>query len=608
MANYVSKHTGAAIDAAVEKVPVIEGQVAALTEEIAGKPLVYIDGVIPTTKDEVLAELVYECGPERWHAYITIKAQGDSTLQWPKKNFTIKLYSDEARENKLKKRMFGWPIAYHKYVLKANWNDHTHARNVISALLWGEIVASRPDYNTLPEELRSSPNNGAIDGYPIIVYTNGTYQGLYTWNIGKDDWMWGMDEDNPKHVLLCAEESHAELVETACNFRALWSGVNEDEWSYEIGTKSDTVTNSLNAVISCVKDTTIDEFKERIEAYLDVQSAIDYYLFACASCGIDSLAKNMLIATYNLNKWMLGMYDMDHTWGENWSWEEEFASPTLPCPDGYAERHSLLFEKIVEAYSQEMVARGRELRKTVLSYANIMSHFEAFCSSVGTEAYKDDLIAYPDIKFGDSSNIWQLRNFVRDRLAYFDAWLKKLDGTAEDPAIIYSLPTETVFSTSNDTIDTGKSLPAADIDFTIAVDMTGGNDNQHGAGVFNVAAYGRTGVSLRVDNVSGYYATYVFGGASYSGATPIGMYNHDRVQYIIRHAGGSNTFEVSCCVDGVNIVKQEVTKEFINPNSLIAPIKVGAADVNWIGTLHRFEVLSRYMTDDEVGAFIAEAN
>ena len=34
MANYVSKHTGAAIDAAVEKVPVIEKNVAALNEEI----------------------------------------------------------------------------------------------------------------------------------------------------------------------------------------------------------------------------------------------------------------------------------------------------------------------------------------------------------------------------------------------------------------------------------------------------------------------------------------------------------------------------------------------------------------------------------------------
>ena len=34
MANYVSKHTGAQIDSAIDKVPVIEGQVATLTEEI----------------------------------------------------------------------------------------------------------------------------------------------------------------------------------------------------------------------------------------------------------------------------------------------------------------------------------------------------------------------------------------------------------------------------------------------------------------------------------------------------------------------------------------------------------------------------------------------
>ena len=44
-------------------------------------------------------------------------------------------------------------VSSNKYVLKANWIDHTHARNIVSANLWSQIVASREDYDTLPEEL-----------------------------------------------------------------------------------------------------------------------------------------------------------------------------------------------------------------------------------------------------------------------------------------------------------------------------------------------------------------------------------------------------------------------------------------------------------------------
>lgn len=209
MANYVSKHTGAQIDSAIDKVPVIEGKVATLTEEIArkDKPLVYIDGKIPTTKDNVLAEMRVVSSWLNFHAYIKIKCQGTSSLAYPKKNFSVTLYQDEARTVPLYITIPGWKVASNKFVLKANWIDHIHARNIINARLWSEVVASRSDYDTLPSQLRNSPNNGAVDGFPIIVTANGTYQGIYTWNIGKEAWLFGMDEDNPNHALLCNEDN-----------------------------------------------------------------------------------------------------------------------------------------------------------------------------------------------------------------------------------------------------------------------------------------------------------------------------------------------------------------------------------------------------------------
>jgi hypothetical protein len=53
----------------------LENRIIELENIIAGTdvPKVYINGVIPTTKDDVLAELTYVSSTETFHSYITIK-------------------------------------------------------------------------------------------------------------------------------------------------------------------------------------------------------------------------------------------------------------------------------------------------------------------------------------------------------------------------------------------------------------------------------------------------------------------------------------------------------------------------------------------------------
>lgn len=399
-----------------------------LTEEMArkDKPLVYIDGEIPTTKDNVLAEMRVVSGWLNFHAYIKIKCQGTSSMNYQKKNFTVTLYQDKDRTIPLYITIPGWKVASNKFVFKANYIDHSHARNINAARLWGEIVKTRADYDTLPVEFRNSPNNGAIDGFPILVTTNGNYQGLYTWNIGKDAWMWGMDEDNPNHVLLCAEtNTDGVFRETTCNFRALWNGIDEQGWSVEVGTNSEAVKNSLNTLIACVKDTDDATFKATIGNYLDVNSAIDYYLFQYYIFGSDNLAKNMLLATYDGKKWMCGAYDLDSILGLSWQGSIAYP-PTARIPEDAAEKFSLLWVRLEECFYDELKARYTELRNGPLSIANAISKFEAFIRGIGTETYAEDLTAYPTIPIGSENNLKQIRDYIRDRTAYVDEQIAAL--------------------------------------------------------------------------------------------------------------------------------------------------------------------------------------
>lgn len=412
----------------VVKAGEVGGTVVVTTTEPAEDdiPKVFIAGVKPTTKDDVLAEMRYISKTEDFHAYLEIKCQGSSSMSYPKKNFTVKLYSDEARETEQKKSFKGWNHESNKFVLKANWIDHSHARNIVSARVWDEIVKSRPDYDTLPEEMRNSPQNGAIDGFPVKLYYNGTYEGLYTWNIGKDDWMWGMDEDNPNHVLLsCCYNDNGVLLEKAGNFRALWSGINEDNWKVEVGTNSDAVKTSLNNLISCVKDTDDETFKATIGNHLDINSAIDYYLYFWANAGLDNLENNMLLATYDGVKWICGAYDMDSVWGLHYT-GKSFIAVNFVCPDQYQAPYSLLWERVVKLFVPELKARYAELRNDALSIPNLYTHFERYMDVIGLDLYAEDLTVYSTIPSGSTNNIKQIRNYIRDRLAYVDAEIANL--------------------------------------------------------------------------------------------------------------------------------------------------------------------------------------
>ena len=414
-------------------------------------PKVFINGTIPTTKDDVYAEMDYISKTDRFKAYLKIKCQGSSSMSYDKKNFTIKLYSDDARDTKLEKTFKDWGHASNKFVLKANYIDHSHARNIVCANLWDEVVFNRADYANLPTEMRNSPRNGAIDGFPVKVYTNGTYQGIYTWNIGKDAWMWGMDEGNPNHVLMCGEtNTDGVYAETACNFRALWSGTDGDYWSVEVGKNSDAVKNSLNALISCVKDADDETFKATVGNYLDVQSAIDYWIHQSVICGLDGLAKNMLLATYDGTKWICGAYDLDSTFGLWWN-GTSFVSANYRCPKDYQEPYSLLWDRMASLFSEEIKTRYNELRNTVYSYANMVTRFERFTDIIGKDLYTEDLEVYANIPSGDTNNIKQIRNYIRDRLVYCDGQIPYLGLSETYTTLSY------IESDGNQYIDTGVS-------------------------------------------------------------------------------------------------------------------------------------------------------
>lgn len=376
-----------------------------------------IDGMSKT--NEKILRFSYISKTKTISGYVKMKWQGTSSISYPKKNFTIKMFTDSECTTKDKHTFKNWNYKTNKYVLKANYIDHSHARNIVSARLWGDIVSSRTDYDSLPTELKSSPNNGAIDGFPIKLYMNGKYEGLYTWNIGKEGWTYGMtDDENPNYAVLCGED-----YDSGC-FRAL-ANINGNDWSLEYpDVLQNPIKQSWNNAISFVKNNDGENFKTGLSNYFDVTSLIDYYIFAYFSCGLDSMGKNQIYTTYDGTKWYANMYDMDSTWGLYWD-GTRFVSTEYRCQEDYesmisGRQGNLLYQKLVKNFNIEIYDRYVELRKGALSIENVFTRFERFTDIISNDLYSEDGEIYSAIPSLTTNNIKQIRSYTQNRAKYVD--------------------------------------------------------------------------------------------------------------------------------------------------------------------------------------------
>lgn len=333
----------------------------------------------------------------------TCKWQGSSSLMWAKKNYTIKF--DNAFE-----AVEGWG-AQKKYCFKANFIDHSHARNLISAKLWGQIVKSRTTAN---ETLNALPNAGAVDGFPCVIMLNGEFHGLYTWNIPKDGWMFGMSGITQQQAILCAEGGAGSPQFKA---DATLNGDFDLEYASD-DNATGWVLPSLNRMINACINSDGSDLDTTLAQYIDWDSVIDYNIFTAMLGGNDMVLKNYILATYDGVKWFFSAYDMDTTYGLNWKGDGFNSSGGYPTITDYNHRAM----ELVRTYKKDALkARYTKLRNTVLSEDNLYLLFSNFAAGIPRTILEEDARKWPTLPSTTISNTAQILNWYRMRCAKMDA-------------------------------------------------------------------------------------------------------------------------------------------------------------------------------------------
>ena len=502
-----------------------------------GLPALYLTGDTTAMSKDNAVSLNYVYGDRSGTA--SVKWQGSSSLEHPKKNYTIQF--DTAFE-----ACEGWG-QQKKYCLKANYIDFSHARNIVSAKLWGEVVKSRntalgftigdgvlvpnaaaytfengvltAHFNMLNEgaiflegatitedggyditcdvwlpayasqfivgvyshrkdtgeeafvetsvgaagvwetvrfntvwasgsatyvslfaktngakfrnirfnglygvtsfdfapiqQIQNLPNGGAIDGFPVCVYLNGQYTGLYTFNIPKDGWLFGMGSGSRECILCANNHSGATRFEE----EALCDG-SDFEIEY-ISDEEDTAwaVESVNRLISAVINSDGSDIDSTIRNYVDLESAMDFYIFTALQTGTDCIDKNYLLATYDGIRWFFSAYDMDSTFGNHWTGEKYDSTKSAPNLLYFGHK---LMHLLRDYKAAEVKARYEQLRSTAMSEDNVLLEFENFMAGIPSALYEQDTKLWPLIPGTRTNNLAQIANNYRLRVQLLD--------------------------------------------------------------------------------------------------------------------------------------------------------------------------------------------
>lgn len=363
------------------------------------------------------------------------KVQGASSANSPKKNYTLNLDKDfEAFRNYGKN---------HKYVIKANYAEPSQALNVVGARLWGSIRDTHKNADTgilntngdllvddkgnriiaeTDPQLSIGGNYGAVDGFPIAVYINDQYWGLYTFNIPKDDWMAKMPKQSEeRYAIVDAIWDPQGAFKQETNFKdqmeLQFCSTKDSQWAMD----------SINSLIRAVMATydTADAFNVAVSPLLDLDSAIDYYIYSVLVDNDDGIFRNYLLQTFGNGKWYFAAYDLDATFGRTPDfWDHLLAKSDT---DDWRD-HGVTFENVTNAnrlfyqlwkfYKDEILKRTKILIEGPMSESAVDTAFVDFVRHIPVKAFDAELDVWPYTPNTSVDNVNRIGRWYMQRIAW----------------------------------------------------------------------------------------------------------------------------------------------------------------------------------------------
>ena len=358
--------------------------------------------------------------------------QGTSSLQYPVKNYRIRLY-DEFGE-KYMYSPFPNGIKENLFCLKADMMDSAHYRNTGNATYINDNLYS----GTLnPAQQIDANVRNTIDGFPINLYINGEYIGVFNFNNDKSDKkVFGLTKSFPQCI---SYEVSANSNTTAGAFNKWTSatGLTEKQYYYNdfelrYSSRSQDADEDnwditpLKTLVDWVSDADETEFKTNLDQHFNRRYLIDYYIFTMTAGLIDNFGKNMMLTTWDSQIFYPQFYDCDSCLSLNNSGYRRYDPYIEVTPDVFNTSDSKLWTKLTQYLWDEIVVRYRELRNSVLTYDRLMEYYYGHqISKIPERLYNTDMntkyLNHTEYLFMLHGNdLEHLKSWLSKRISFLD--------------------------------------------------------------------------------------------------------------------------------------------------------------------------------------------
>lgn len=439
-----------------------------------------VSGSLPTSKTaDILGTLEFNgMNGNAFTKKIIINAQGNSSLGLAKKNFSIDIM-DENYEDSHEIKFGDW-VAQDGFHLKSYMLDGIRVKPMAVYDFYESMLLTRGVRKDrawkrlqLPTDIPMTSNEIAdsylqIDsgaknhpsGFPVIVYHNGVFYGIYCWQLKKHrdnyhqekkdaahihldgnisntllwnangvlDWgKWsgktaeaddianydGIEIRNPKTLILTdgteydGDTNRGELISKTSTS---YDSSNKDmKRTADVRESLENLSRRVYALTQMAKGA---EKKSAIAEVFDVESIIDYIIFGQIVANYDGYKKNWQWVTYDGIKWAVNAYDLDGTWGwSSWSYVNPLSS--------WLHNDTPPVTLIIENYLDEIKARYKELRdKGVIDLAKIMQPLVNYVKVIGIDYYDMEYEKWTD---GARDNLWRFESWMEESIKRTDA-------------------------------------------------------------------------------------------------------------------------------------------------------------------------------------------
>ena len=367
-----------------------------------------------------------------------VRIQGTSSLQYVRHNYTIFL-KDEYGADMFYNPYGEGSVAENVFCLKADYIESSHANNTGMAKFINDCV-----YDTKTPMQSENPNcRTTINGFPIEVYINGKYMGVYNFNHDRYSTK-SLGYDYKKYPSMLVYEINSNSNVSAGAFYKYGenttssSGVTELEYykrDFNLiyggnrTTDSDTYAE-IKTLVEWVSTAEQDLFRETISEHFNKEYLFRYFLVVLMIGAVDSLGKNMKIMTTDGLVWYPTFYDIDTCLGLDNSGYLNI-EPDVEIESGsYNTSNSNLWTKVWNYFNAEIKEEWSKMRQGNFTLDNLMNYiYDEQIAKIPAKMYNDDA----QVKYLDFGSLYtycchgdkkhQIKRWLRERIAYVDTMM-----------------------------------------------------------------------------------------------------------------------------------------------------------------------------------------